>query len=214
MTSKKIAIVGFGELGKQILYMISAFYPNHECHVFDDIEYSLDKSQFTHPFSSFLDKKYSDFDFYVGLGYKHLECKKKIIQSLLANHRRLPAFIHPSSFQNISCQIEDGSIVYPMSNIDRNALIGRGALINNSVVISHDCEIGDCSYISPGCVLAGQVKVGYCVFLGAGVLVANGVTIGCGARIGIGTVVTSDVKSGSSVIGNPMRELKKPLNLL
>jgi sugar O-acyltransferase (sialic acid O-acetyltransferase NeuD family) len=214
MKPSKIAFVGYGALGKQISHMLSFSYPNHEFHVFDDIAHESKCANYTYPFSACFDEKYFDFDFYIGIGYKHLSKKLKIIESLLKLGRQLPSIIHTSSYRDLSSKVGQGAVVYPMCNLDRNSIIGKGSIINNSVVISHDCEIGDCCYLSPGCVLSGQVKIGSCVFLGTGVLVANGVTIGSNAVVGIGSVVTSDVPSGASVIGNPMRLLKKTLQIL
>lgn len=214
MKTARIAIVGYGALGKQIAHMLSVSYPNHEFHIFDDIAHQSKSAHYTYPFSECLDEKYSEHEFYIGLGYKHLNKKLSIIESLLKLGRQVPSMIHASSYRDLSSKVSQGAVVYPMCNLDQGSLIGKGSIINNSVVISHDCEIGDGCYLSPGCVLAGQVKIGSCVFLGAGVLVANGVTIGSNAVVGIGTVVTSDVPSGASVIGNPMRLLKKPLNIL
>jgi len=213
MNTTKIAIIGYGLLGKQIASMASYLQPNHEVYVFDDIASGVQCDKFTNPMAACFDEQYEDCQFYVCLGYKHLVRKLELIETLLRLGRCLPSIICPSSYRSPSSEVAPGAIVYPMCNLDQNSVIGKGALIHNSVVVSHDSEIGDCAYLSPGCVLAGQVTVGSCVFMGAGVLVANGVKIGSHARVGIGTVVTSNVPSGASVIGNPMRVLEKSLKV-
>ena len=48
---------------------------------------------------------------------------------------------------------------------------------------------------------------------GTGTVIANGVSIGDDAVLGIGSCITRDVTAGSSVIGNPMRVLDRPLRV-
>jgi acetyltransferase-like isoleucine patch superfamily enzyme len=100
-----------------------------------------------------------------------------------------------------------------MCNLGESVELETGALLNNSVVVSHDSRIGDAAYLSPGVVLSGHVTVGSAAFLGSGVVVANQRSIGSRARVGIGSVVTRDVPDDASAIGNPLRFLDRPLDL-
>jgi sugar O-acyltransferase (sialic acid O-acetyltransferase NeuD family) len=209
----KLAMVGFGELGRQILALLSAEQDPDQICYFDDLEVRQGSEQ-AFPFSAYSDDRFRPFDFYVCLGYKHLLAKAHIIDQLLALRRRLPSYVALSTYVSPSATVGQGTIVYPMCNVDKAVRIGNGVLVNNSVTISHDSAIGDCCYLSPGATIAGFVDIGKCTFVGAGAIVANNVTIGSNAVIGIGTVVTRDVPSGASVIGNPMKILKKPLRII
>jgi sugar O-acyltransferase (sialic acid O-acetyltransferase NeuD family) len=208
--ARKIAFVGYGELGKQ--YQSFLEIKEFDNFVFfDDILYDL-KNPKAMPFKAYISDSFEDFSYYIALGYKHLKLKKNIIEELGA--AILPEYIHQSAYVNPAATIEKAVFVYPMSNIDKGARIGFGSLLNNSSVVSHDCIIGACCYISPGVVLSGQVSVGDCTFIGTGSVVANGVNIGKNVTIGIGTVVTKNIPDNSIVIGNPMRFLSNKLEII
>ncbi|MBL4715023.1 MAG: acetyltransferase [Bacteroidia bacterium] len=208
-----IGLIGYGELGKQICNLIQLANQVSETHIFDDILHNNgDKNVL--PFSSYINEEYKDLDFYVCLGYKHLIKKSEIISSLNEKNRSIPSFIHPSCHIDPSSEIGDGTIVYPMCNIDKEVIIGKGTLLNNSVTISHNCSIGDFCFLAPGVVISGFAQVNHETFLGSSSVVSNNIKIGQRVCVGIGSVVTSDINDGSSVIGNPMHILNKPLELI
>lgn len=207
--SKKLAVIGFGELADQFSNLSEV--DKRDLVVFDD-EYKGECFK-VYPFKDF-SKVSGQFDWQVCLGYKHLELKKKIVNSIINLGGTFRGFIHPSGFNASSAKIHNSTVVYPMCNIDKGVELKAGVLINNSVVISHDSVIGECCYISPGVVISGNVKIGSCTFIGTGTVISNNVTIGDNVKIGVGSVITSDVPSNSSVIGSPMKILNKPLNLI
>jgi sugar O-acyltransferase (sialic acid O-acetyltransferase NeuD family) len=206
------SIIGYGELGKQYVSFLNETYHSN-FFWFDDVA-NDNKVPDAFAFNSYGKDEFKDTDFYVSLGYKHLEAKHRILQELQLINRKLPSFIHASCFVNKTARIDDAAFVYPMCNIDKDVSIGLGCLINNSVTISHDNIIGNCCYISPGVVTSGNVSVGDYTFIGSGSVISNNVTIGRNVRIGIGSVITQDVPDGASVIGNPMKIVGKPLTIL
>jgi sugar O-acyltransferase (sialic acid O-acetyltransferase NeuD family) len=202
---KIASIIGYGELGQQFHNnLISLNYSTF--FLFDD---NYKKIKFT----EYKNDIYKDSDFYVGLGYKNLFTKYAILNELRSTFKETPNFIHAKTFVNKTSIVEDAVFIYPMCNIDINVRIKLGSVINNSVVISHDSIIGNCCYISPGCIISGNVKIGDFTFVGAGAIISNNVTIGKNVIIGIGTVITNNIPDNCSVIGNPMRILKKKLEI-
>ena len=208
------AIIGGGVLGRHIISHLSSCTPEKTWHIFDDIALSTSTSEFIHSFNQYPCKEFSKFNFYIGLGYNHLKLRLKIINEIKAMHRAVPSFVHSSSHRDPTAEIEDGSIVFPMCNIDKNVSIGKGVILHNSVTISHDCVIGDSSYLSPGVILCGNVTIGPYSFIGAGSVISNGIRIGSGVKIGLGSVVTKNVGDETSAIGNPLRILKKDLKII
>ena len=205
-------MVGYGDLGRQILHLLAADGLPDCVAFFDNVAHARGEAD-CFPFDAFIDARFSDYDFYVGLGYKHLACKAQILRALHAEGRRAPSFVHPSSRIDPTCRCGQGSVIYPMCNLGQEVELGQGVLLNNSVVVSHDSRIGDAVYCSPGVVLSGRVMVGEAAFLGSGTVVSNDCRIGSNARVGIGSVVTINVPEGASAIGNPLRLLTTPLNL-
>ena len=209
---KKIGIIGFGALGRQILGMLASARLAEPVVFFDDVLYGQ-RGENSFPFESFFDARFADCDFYVGLGYRHLPRKVEILKQLRTAGRRTPSFVHPTCHVHPACRLGDGCLLYPMCNLDQEVELGHGVLLNNSVVVSHNSCVGAAAYLSPGVVLSGHVTVGDAAFLGSGVLVANNRRIGARACVGIGAVVTRDVPDGMSAIGNPLRLLERPLQL-
>jgi len=200
----QIAFIGYGELGRQVHALIQQSHSPAKTVFFDDRLYQQQQEN-VFPFKDYEEKLYENYFFVIGLGYKQLAAKQKVMQRLNELGRKIYSFIHPSCFVNGSAVIENGVVAYPMCNIDKEVKVGSGVLLNNSVTISHDVMIGSCCYLSPGVVLSGNVTVGRNTFIGAGAIVANNVSIGEHVIIGIGTVVTRDVADNSCVIGNPMK---------
>ena len=206
---KEISIIGFGELGKQFYSFLKE--ENIVFNIFDDLYQSNDKNVKTNLFKQFIMSKSNNF--YVALGYKHLEIKNVILDNLDQLKKKTPSFIHETSFINKTSVINNAVFIYPMCNIDKNVFIDKGSLINNSVTISHDSKIGKCCYISPGVIISGNVSIDDYTFIGTGTIISNGVKIGKNVIVGVGTVITKDIPDDNYVIGNPMKFLKQPLNL-
>jgi sugar O-acyltransferase (sialic acid O-acetyltransferase NeuD family) len=203
-----LAIIGWGALGKQFFNLIKP----KNCIAFDDSN-SENHDIKIFPFDDYISKEFKDYNFLVALGYKHLEKKLAITQTLLSLNRRLATHVHYQSIVNETASINSGSVIYPMSNIDMGVKIGNSCLVNNSVTISHDSVIQDCCFLSPGVVICGNVFIDKCTFVGAGSIISNNIKIGKGVTIGVGSVITQDIPDHSHVIGNPQRFLEKKLTL-
>jgi sugar O-acyltransferase (sialic acid O-acetyltransferase NeuD family) len=214
MNTKKIALIGFGDLGHYIKDMLLETYDVDEQHIvyFDDhlVQAGVAAAK---PFKTYLDAAYAAHHFYICLGYQHLQLKLTILQELLAAGRQVPNFIHHSSYVHPSVTIGHGSFIYPGCSIDRNTVIGNGTWIANADVIPHDCIIGDCCWFGASVTLSGKVSVGDQTFIGSGTVVSNALTIGHKVIIGLGSVITKNIADDASVIGNPMKILSKKINL-
>ena len=162
----QIAFIGYGELGRQIHALIQQSQPLAEAIFFDD-ELYRQKAKNAFPFECYIEEKYQNYSFIAGLGYKQLPAKQRVIHKLIEAGRKMHSFIHPSGFINPAATIENGVIIYPMCNIDKEVNIRAGVLLNNSVIISHNTVIENCCYLSPGVVLSGNVKVGENTFINA-----------------------------------------------
>lgn len=110
-----------------------------------------------------------------------------------------------------------------------NIRLGRRVYLNAGCVIldTASVSIGDGSMLGPGVqiycaehhrdpVLRRKglerdlpVAIGNDAWIGGGAIILGGVTIGDGAVVGAGAVVTRDVAEGTTVIGNPAREVRR-----
>lgn len=78
--------------------------------------------------------------------------------------------------------------------IGAHSIVTRGA-----TVLAHDYVRG----------LRCDTHIGANCFVGVGAIIMPGIRVGDGSIVGAGAVVTEDVASGSLVVGNPARVIRK-----
>jgi sugar O-acyltransferase (sialic acid O-acetyltransferase NeuD family) len=207
MNKNPIGIIGYGELGKQLeLLALSCGWENNFIY-FDDLHFDRENEN-TYPFRDYLKEDFKHLNFLVGIGYKKLALRSKIFRTLVEKQRSIPSLVHPTAFIHPSAHIDGGVYIYPLCNVDKNVVLERGVVLNNSVVISHDTRIDQACFLSPGVILSSFCRIGACSFLGAGTVVSNKVIVGNNVTIGIGTVVSKNLEPGKFYIGNPVKEVK------
>jgi sugar O-acyltransferase (sialic acid O-acetyltransferase NeuD family) len=205
----KLAIIGYGTLGKQIETFIIECNLNIEKIIyFDDIAVKGNVSN-SFPFPDHLNPVYEEYNFIVALGYKHLQEKNKIQTELIKKGRKLFTLIHKEAYVSNTAIVGKGCIVYPGCIIDNYVKLDDGVLLNNGVIVSHDCEIDSCCFLAPGVILSGRSTIHENCFIGTGTMISNDIKIGANSTIGIGSVITKNIEPGSFIIGNPMKVVKK-----
>ena len=197
---RKIGFIGNGKLTQQIQNFIAC-----SSTVFDDFtgEYGFNE------YKNYLPQ----YEWILGIGYYHMKLRVDITKFILNHQGKFFTTTHPSSYICSTSTIKEGTVIYPMCNIDKGVTLHPNTLLNNSVVVCHDSSIGTGCYISPGVTICGEVTIDEGCFVGAGSIISNGVHIGKNSIIGVGTVVTKNVPPNSSVIGNPMKILNQNLEL-
>jgi len=110
-----------------------------------------------------------------------------------------PAVVHPTAHIDPSAKLDAGVLVLAQSYVSGNARVGMGTLINNSVVISHDCVLGVCANFSPGAKIAGDVVVGDFTQIGMNATVNIGVKVGSQCLIANGATIKKDVPDRTHV---------------
>ena len=122
-----------------------------------------------------------------------------------------PALVHPTaSLDDSSCTLGPGVLVCAGVVSTVNIDFGAFSLINFGVTIGHEARIGRGCVINPGANISGGVVLGDGVLVGTGAQVLQYVKVGAGAKIGAGAVVLRDVEAGTTVVGVPAKEVKKP----
>ncbi|MEQ9467089.1 MAG: NeuD/PglB/VioB family sugar acetyltransferase [Ekhidna sp.] len=201
---KRLAIIGAGDLGQQIAY--HATDSGYQVvGFFDDfLQDALGKiSDVIHSYEN------GAFDeLMIGIGYKHMDIRATLFEKF---HRSIPfaKIIHSSAYVDPSCQIGEGTLIYPGCVLDMNVVVGQNVSLNVSCTIAHDSEVGSHSMLSPGVVVSGFVKIDRQVNLGTGTKVIDNIEISKGVRTGAGAVVTENLSQPGLYVGVPAR-FKKP----
>jgi UDP-3-O-[3-hydroxymyristoyl] glucosamine N-acyltransferase len=107
--------------------------------------------------------------------------------------------------------LEDDVEVGANTTIDRATVgstrVGRGAKIDNLVMIAHGCDVGEQSMLAAQVGLSGSTRLGRWVRMGGQAGAAGHLTIGDGAQVAAQSGVPKSVPPGRLVGGYPAVEL-------
>lgn len=207
----KLAIIGGGDLGQQILEYANVLGVN-VVGFFDD---TIDEGTFKYGIpilggiesikKSFINKEFTHT--IIAIGYNHLKFKEVLWNKITELNIPFYSIIAPSVYINPSATVEDGAFIMPGVVVDQRSKIGKGSVINCNTTISHDSEVGAFSFLAPGVQLSGFVKVGSRTFIGTGSVTVDHVIIGDDIKIGAGTTVTESLTEVGTYIGSPSKKL-------
>lgn len=202
--SKVLAILGAGELGKQIANF--ALNDNHYSKVcfYDDFITSEKIKGNTDDLITDFDNKLFD-ELIIGIGYNHLKAREeKYI--FLKNKIKFGKIIHSTSWVDESAIIEDGCVLYPRCIIDKNVIIKHSTILNLNCTIAHDTIIGFNCFLAPSVSVAGFVSIDNECFIGINVTIKDNIYIVSETIIGAGTVIVKNITKKGIYIGNPHKE--------
>ncbi len=205
---KRLAILGAGDLGKQIAHhaKIGGFEPT--C-FFDDTKKKGERINGVPVFGGMSDVKThylsKEFDAaIIGVGYKHFSFRKQLYEEL-KGYIPLASIIPDSCVIDPTAKIGEGVMLYPGSIIDANVRIEDNVLINLGCIISHDSIVGKHSFLAPGVTLAGFVSIGECCNLGIRSTLIDHLTIAAYTQVGGGAVVVKDIEEAGLYFGVPAK---------
>ncbi len=206
---KNLAIIGSGDLGKQIAYHAINDKHYNVVGFFDDF---AEKDSSINGFKVLgkLSEIHENFDnavfdeVIIGIGYKHLSFREKLFNTL-KNNVKFAKIIHSSCYVDSSCKIGEGVCMLPGSVLDQNVTIEDNVLINIACTIAHDSKIKTNTFLSPRVAIAGFVTIGERCNIGINSTVIDNIVIENDIQTGGGTVVIDDLKEQGLYVGNPSR---------
>lgn len=109
--------------------------------------------------------------------------------------------------------------------IEGDVVVGNDVTVKSGVQLWNGVELGDGVFVGPNVTFTNDrhprsgnrdftlartvVEAG--ASIGAGATLLPGIRIGAGAMVGAGAVVTRDVAPGTTVVGNPARDVRQPV---
>jgi sugar O-acyltransferase (sialic acid O-acetyltransferase NeuD family) len=208
----RLAIIGAGDLGKQIAYYAEADKQFNVVGFFDD---TITKGLFVNDkvvlgsisevVKSF---KKNNFDvLLIAVGYKHMGFRKQLFNEL---HLKVPfaTFVHSSVHRENSSRVGAGSIIFPGVIIDHNVNILENVLVNIGCSVSHDTVIGHHSFLSPRVAIAGFCAIGAQNILGINSTIIDNIKTVDSTQLGAGTVLINTIEKKGLYVGNPSRFIK------
>ena len=109
----------------------------------------------------------------------------------------------------IEDDVEIGANSSILPGVLENTVIGIGTKISDHVYIGSGVKIGKHCMITGHTYFGGSSILEDFAYVAPGTVVRNGIKIGKYAFVGMGSVVTKNVKSHTTVIGNPAKIVKK-----
>jgi sugar O-acyltransferase (sialic acid O-acetyltransferase NeuD family) len=113
------------------------------------------------------------------------------------------SIFHPSATISSRHEFGVGIQVLAGAVVQVGVRLGDNVIINTRASVDHDCMIEKDVMIGPGAVICGQVSIGAGAYVGAGAVILPGVSLGPQAIVGAGSIVIKDVATGEKVVGNP-----------
>lgn len=204
--NKVLAILGAGELGKQIANF--AIKDNHYSKVrfYDDFNVSEEIKGNTNDLITDFERKLFD-ELIIGIGYNHLKAREEKFK-FLNNKIKFGQIIHSTSWVDESATIEDGCVIYPKCVIDKNVHIKHNTILNLNCTIAHDTTIGTSCFLAPSVSIAGFCCIEKECFLGINAIIKDNINIVNETIIGAGTVVVKNVIKKGLYVGNPAKFIK------
>lgn len=211
MSKKRLAIIGSGDLAKQIIHYAYLGNEYEPVCFFDDFEqigtykHSIEVKGTTDLIlHSFLNREFDEI--IIGIGYKHIIRRKELFDKF-SNIVPFGTIIHSSCIIDKSAKIGRGSFLYSGSIVDMNSVIGENTTIYNGCVIAHDSYVGSHSVLSPAVKIAGFSKIGHSAIIGIGTVIIDNLTITDNVKTGAGAVVVSNINESGLYIGCPAKKI-------
>jgi sugar O-acyltransferase (sialic acid O-acetyltransferase NeuD family) len=204
-----IAIVGAGGHGRVALECLELAVGGPQDVAFFDDNWehidSIENSPVLGPIALLAhDRRFVDV--FVAIGSNRV--RQRAFLELLAAGKHILTIIHPHTMISPRATVHEGVIAIPGTVVNRDARIGRGAILNTLCSVGHDCSIGEFAQVAPGVNLGGASVIGEGVFLGIGTKVVPKAQIGAWSIVGAGSVVLNDLPGGSFCHGSPARVIR------
>ncbi len=201
MIMKNLIILGAGGHGKSVAWVAKTTKKWKKVYFLDD---NVSNDQVIGKFND--RHKYKHNDFFVAIGNNHK--RKEIYLTLKLEGFTLPPIISPTS-DVTNAKVGNGSIIMNRCFVNVDTLIEEAVIINNHVVIEHDCVISSFSHISPSVNIAGTSKIGEKCWIGIGSNIIHNLTIINNVIIGAGSTVIDSILEPGTYVGNPVKKLNK-----
>ena len=209
---ESLVIAGAGGFGREVYDLVEAInrrQPTWNVLGFlDDNRNALDGVDFPA-------RVLGPIDSYSTLGHVFVICavgnprvRREIVAQLDRQAARWATLRHPESSTGTGTTLGEGCILASGAGTTVNCEVGRHVHFNVKGGAGHDVRIGDFCTLSALVDVTGQAVLEEGVFLGSHAVVLPKARVGAWAQVGAGSVVLRSVRPGSTVMGNPAKEIR------
>ena len=211
---KNIVIIGAGDFGKELVWLIEDINKNKPTYVIlgflDDDLGKVGKSFFGYEVlgtTEMLREIAEKVTTGAVVAMQDGSIRKKIVEK----HPEFTGWetlVHPSAHISDTTILGEGCVICAGTNISVNSAVGNHCILNLSTTMGHDCIVENYVSIMSGAVVSGHVVLGECSYLGSNSTIVPFKKVGKSAKVGAGSVVIRNVKDHMSVMGVPATVLK------
>lgn len=192
---KNIVIIGAGDLGKELVWLvedINKIKPTYVILGFLDDDVMKDRNAFAGyrvlGGNRRLERLIEKTPLSAVVAIQDGSTRKKIVEEH-PNFNNWESIIHPSAVIASSSKLGKGSIVFPNTTVSVDTKIGDFGLLYINSTICNDCEIGDYVSVMTGATISEHVQAGNECYFSSGSCVAPHKRIGDQAIVGIEATV-------------------------
>ncbi|WP_024992233.1 acetyltransferase [Hoylesella pleuritidis] len=203
---KSLIIIGAGGYAKSVLDSVD--YMNFKMEGFlDDIK-PIGTEHLGYPIigNKVEDiEHYKNYVFFVAIGNN---AKRKLwFEKLKLYDLSLINVIDHSAIVSKYATMGEGCFVGKLAILNHGCIVGDNCVVNTRALVEHGCNIHNHVNLSTNSTLNGDVIVEEGGFIGSGTVINGQITVGKWALVGSGAVVIRDVKSNTTVVGVPAKEI-------
>jgi sugar O-acyltransferase (sialic acid O-acetyltransferase NeuD family) len=136
-----------------------------------------------------------------------VKSKKKYSEIILDKGGKFISLIHPTAIIGTNVKIGKACIISSNAYISCDVKIDDFVTIQPFTVISHNVEVGKWCHLDAYMFLGGEVKLEEAATIHTGAIIHPKKKIQNGAIVGAGAMVIRNVKSNTTVYGNPAKLL-------
>ena len=211
---KKIAIIGAGGFGREVVCLINAINEKSKewdfIGFFDDVKDIGYENEYGKVLGRIKDLNSYPESLAVVVAIAKPSAIEVIVKSITSPNIYFPNLIAPDiiSFDKNNMSLGQGNIIGFGCSISCNVRIGNFNIFNCFISIGHDTRIGDYNAVMPSTKISGDITIGDRNFFGASSVILEKLTIGNDTTIGANSLIFRNTKDKNTYIGNPASIVK------
>lgn len=136
------------------------------------------------------------------IGFANREFRFKLFADSAHTAHTWVSYIHPSSVVSATAKFGKGTVIYQMTNIGYNVVIGDFGWVTPHCLVSHGANLGNNVVLNPRTTIAGSTSIGNDVTIGMGSTICDKISLGDNIEFIMLSVVTKDITKAGKYFGN------------
>lgn len=133
--------------------------------------------------------------------------RKACMEEIIRRGGEFIELIHQTARLLANVKLGKGNFIGAYTVIGNDVVIGDYNMIQSYTIIGHDARIGDFNRIDTRVTCVGGIVIGNEVNIHTSAVISHNVKVENKSRVAALSFVIKDVKSGTTVIGNPAKRL-------